>query len=77
MFRLNSKGQTGVWEGIIILILIILLGGSVYLLLSRKTDTQIFKAGSQSISPPITAHFGGCAVVKEYVYANPDNKISH
>ena len=73
--RCNNKGQTGVGEVVIILVLVVVIGGLTYLLYTKKSDTQVFKAGSQSISPAPVIHFGGCAIIKEYLYAN-SNKTS-
>lgn len=72
--RCNNKGQTGAGEVVIIMILIIVIGGLTYLLYTKKSDTQIFKSGAQSVEPRITPSFGGCAIVKEYTYANPNDK---
>lgn len=66
---MNKKGQTGAWEAVIIIVLFIIIGGLVYLLYTKSSDTSIFKAGSQSISPSPSVHLGGCAIIKEYIYA--------
>jgi len=60
------------------MVLIIVIGGLTYLLYTKKSDTQIFKAGSQSISPSPVVHLGGCAIIKEYIYADKplSNKIN-
>lgn len=66
----------GVLEGIIIMVLILAIGGIFFYEITKKTSSQKFEAGSQSISPAPVVHFGGCAIIKEYLYANPD-KINH
>ena len=41
---MNKKGQAGAWEGIIIILLVIGMGGLVYVLF--KKDSSIYQAGS-------------------------------
>ena len=70
---LNNKGQTGAWEGLIILVLIVVIAVVGYYEFTKKDSTSIFKDHSQSVSPTLAPHLGGCAIVKEYVYADPIN----
>ena len=75
--RLNSKGQATGGEIALIILLVLLICGVVLYEITKKDNTQIFKAGSQSISPSPVVHFGGCAIIKEYLYGGSDNKTSH
>lgn len=66
----NNKGQTGAWEGIIILILLIVIGGLVYLVYSKKSESNIYQDGSK---PKVTQYdvapkFGGCVSIQATEY---------
>lgn len=71
----DSKGQTGAWEGIIILILLIVLGGLVYLLYSKKSESTVYQADSKPKVTDIAPHpsFGGCVSVKVMEYMESKN----
>ena len=75
---MNNKGQATAGEIILIVLLFAMLVGAGWYEFTKKDTTQIFKAGSQSISPSPVVHFGGCAIIKEYLYGGSDNsKASH
>ena len=54
MFRLNSKGQMGAVEGIIIVVLMVSLGGVIYLMFKKDSSPQIYQAGSKPLVSDIT-----------------------
>lgn len=64
----NRKGQTGAWEGLIILVLIIALGGIFYFLLTKDTQTNRFDKGANQVlvqpRPSGLMSFGGCVYIK-------------
>ena len=50
---MNNKGQTGIWEGLIIILLLIALGGMVYLYVKKPTVQEIYQAESKpNVSNP-------------------------
>lgn len=63
--RCDNKGQMGAVEGIIIFILMVALGGIIYLLFKKDSNPNIYESGSKpkimEISPKPT--FGGCVRV--------------
>ena len=56
----------GAIEGIIIFILMIALGGVVYLMFKKDSSPQIYKSGSNPKVIDVSPHpsFGGCVDVK-------------
>jgi len=64
---MNNKGQTGIGMGelFLILILMVALGGVIYLLFKKDSSPQIYQANSKprvtDISP--RPSFGGCVRV--------------
>lgn len=72
--RCNNKGEASAGEIILIVLLIALLCGIGWYEFTKKTESNIFKDHSQSISPSPSVHFGGCSIIKEYVYADPITK---
>lgn len=81
---MNSKGQTGIWEGIIILILILFLVGTIFfagwLLYRKPNQTDIYQNGSRPevIQPDIHPSFGGCVDVRVEEWKHElTNKVGH
>ena len=72
-----NKGQSTVGEIVLIIVLIAVIALAGYYELAKKDTTQVFKAGAQSISPSPVVHLGGCAIIKEYVYADSTNDKTH
>ena len=71
---MNNKGQATGGEIALIILLVIIIGAVFFYETTKKTQVTKFEAGSQSISPAPVVHFGGCAIIKEYLYANPSDK---
>ena len=71
---MDNKGQATAGEIVLIIFLFILIIAVGYYEVTKKDSVEVFKAGSQSISPSPVVHFGGCAIIKEYVYADAKNK---
>ena len=78
----QRSGQMGAIEGIIIFLLMVALGGLVYLLFKKDSSPQIYKAGSNPRVIDVAPHpsFGGCVDVKVQEYKdgltnNKDNSV--
>lgn len=71
---MNNKGQATAGEIILIVLLFGLVIAGGWYEFTKKDINQTFKAGSQSISPAPVVHFGGCAIIKEYLYANSNSQ---
>lgn len=63
---LNNKGQLGVYETIIIFVLLGCVAGLGYLYIHKPTESQIYQNGSKPevVQPDIHPNFGGCVDVK-------------
>ena len=46
---MNKKGQMAVTEAVVILVLIVAVGGLVYLLLHKTTEANIYQAESKPV----------------------------
>jgi hypothetical protein len=58
---MNNKGQMAGWEAVIILVLLAANGFTLWQLVNKATDQNIYKSGSHPQSFAPEAHFGGCA----------------
>ena len=67
---MNKKGQATAGVIVLIIVLIALVIAVGYYEITKKDNVNVFKSGAQSISPAPVVHFGGCAIIKEYIYAN-------
>lgn len=72
--RCNNKGQASAGEIILIVVLLTIICAVGYYEITKKNQTNTFKDHSQSIAPSPSVHFGGCSIIKEYIYADPIDK---
>lgn len=73
---MNNKGQMAAYEAVIIMVLLIALGFSIYVIISKKTESNVYQAGAKSIDYKNEPHFGGCASTKVMEYMGDKNGTS-
>lgn len=70
---MNNRGQMAAYEAVIIMVLLIALGFAIWVIISKKTESNVYQPGSKSLDYNIQPHFGGCASTKVMEYMESKN----
>lgn len=70
---MNNKGQMAAYEAVIIMVLMIALGFAIWVIVSKKTESNVYQAESKPVEYKLEPHFGGCASIKALEYEKAKN----
>lgn len=74
---MDNKGQMAAYEAVIIMVLLIALGFSIWVIISKKTESNVYQKGSDHVEVKAEPHFGGCASTKVLEYMEKKNDRIH